>query len=102
MAWMVVFLLRACVALKGVLSLQILSKGWESATLPDGVAIALAFVMPIMNWWNYKSYLAQIAPTIWHNSTTILVMPAVICLFTVSVKCLNFPTLRNTLLQSGL
>jgi hypothetical protein len=59
--------------------------------------------MPIVNWWNYKSvYLGQIAPTIWHNSTTILVMPVVILLFSASSRWLGAPTTRNATLTSGL
>jgi hypothetical protein len=83
--WIAILLLSACVALKGLLSLEILSNDNERSVLPACIAVALVFVMPIVNWWNFKSvYLGQIAPTIWHNSTTILVMPVVILLFSAS------------------
>jgi hypothetical protein len=59
--------------------------------------------MPIMNWWNYQSiYLGQIAPTVWHNATTILAMPAVIALFYAGLKCLDDPRSRNVGLTAGL
>ena len=77
--WVAIVLLSACVALKGTLSFGILSKHNELVAVAECIAVALAFVMPIVNWWNYRSvYLGQIAPTIWHNSTTVLVMPVVV------------------------
>lgn len=101
--WIAVVLLSACVALKGMLSFDILSNDNERSVLPACIAIALAFVMPIVNWWNYKSvYLGQIAPTIWHNSTTVLVMPVVVLLFSASSRCLGAPSTRNAALTSGL
>jgi hypothetical protein len=101
--WIAVVLLSACVALKGILSFDVLSNGKERSVLPASIAIALAFVMPIVNWWNYKSvYLGQIAPTIWHNSTTVLVMPLVILLFRASARWLSLPSTPNAVLTSGL
>ena len=101
--WIAILLLSACVALKGLLSVEILSNDNERSVLPACIAVALVFVMPIVNWWNYKSvYLGQIAPTIWHNSTTILVMPVVILLFSASSRWLGAPTTRNATLTSGL
>jgi hypothetical protein len=101
--WIAIALLTLAVVLKGVLSLAVLSKTSGNAALSAVVAVALAFVMPIVNWWNYKSvYLGQIAPTIWHNSTTILVMPVVIVLFYMSLEFLRTPSLRNAALTSTL
>jgi hypothetical protein len=101
--WIAIVLLSACVALKGMLSFDVLSNGNERSILPACIAIALAFVMPIVNWWNYKSvYLGQIAPTIWHNSTTILVMPVVILLFSASSRWLGAPSTRNAVVTSVL
>jgi len=101
--WIAIALLTVAVVLKGVLTLAVLSKTSKNAAVSAVVAVALAFVMPIMNWWNYKNvYLGQIAPTIWHNSTTILVMPVVIVLFYVSVDFLRTPSFRNAVSTSGL
>ena len=101
--WIAIVLCSVCVALKGMLSFDILSNDSERLALPACIAIALAFVMPIVNWWNYKFvYLGQIAPTIWHNSTTILVMPVVILLFSASSRSLGAPSTRNAVLTSAL
>jgi hypothetical protein len=101
--WIAIALLTFAVVIKGALTLAVLSKNSSSAAVPAVVAVALAFVMPIVNWWNYKSvYLGQIAPTIWHNSTTILVMPVVIVLFYMSVDFLKAPSFRNAALTSSL
>jgi hypothetical protein len=101
--WVAIVLLSACVALKGALSFDILSKDNERVVLAACIAVALAFVMPIVNWWNYRSvYLGQIAPTIWHNSTTVLVMPVVVLLFAASSRWLIAANTRNAALTSGL
>jgi hypothetical protein len=103
LGWFALILLSACVALKGVLTFSLLCEESKGPTLAACIAVALGFVMPIMNWWNYQSvYLGQIAPTIWHNSTTILVMPAVILLFRASLKCLKEPNFKNAAVTAGL
>ncbi len=101
-AWVAILLLTAFIALKGVISFQVLSKDTESWMRPVCIALALAFVMPIANWWHPQSiYLGQIAPTVWHNSTTILAMPVVIVLFFAAVRSLREPTVKNLALTSG-
>ncbi len=102
LGWIAIVLLSTCVALKGTLTFSMLCDDSKSSTLPAGMAIVLAFVMPIINWWNYQSvYLGQIAPTIWHNATIILAMPAVILLFRASMRCLEEPNFKNVALTAG-
>jgi hypothetical protein len=94
--WIAVTLLSAFVAFKGTLSFYLLSEDSKSLILPGGVALFLAFAMPIVNWWNYENvYLGQIAPNVWHNSTTIVAMPAVILLFYASLRSLEKPVFKN-------
>jgi hypothetical protein len=96
LGWVAIILLSASVSLKGALTFGMLCEDAKSPAVPACIAVVLAFVMPIINWWNYQSvYLGQIAPTIWHNSTTILVMPAVILLFRASLRCLEKPDFKN-------
>lgn len=100
--WFAIVLLSAFVALKGALSFQVLSRDAAGWVRPACIALALAFVMPIANWWRPQSiYLGQIAPTIWHNSTTIAATPVVIVLFFAAVRSLREPTLKNATLTSG-
>jgi hypothetical protein len=95
--WIAVTLLSACVAFKGILSFYLLSEDSKSLILSGGVALVLAFAMPIVNWWKYENvYLGQIAPNVWHNSTTIVAMPAVILLFYASLRSLEEPVFKNT------
>jgi hypothetical protein len=102
LGWVAIILLSTCVALKGALTFSMLCEDAKSPTLPACIAIVLAFVMPIINWWNYQSvYLGQIAPTIWHNATTILAMPAVILLFRASLRCLKEPNFKNAAVMAG-
>ncbi len=102
LGWVAVILLSSCVALKGTLTFGMLCEDAKSPALPACIAIVLAFVMPIMNWWNYQSvYLGQIAPTVWHNATTIVAMPAVILLFGASLRCLKEPNFKNAALTAG-
>jgi hypothetical protein len=94
--WVAITLLSAFVAFKGTLSFCLLSEDLKSLVLPGGVALLLAFAMPIVNWWNYENvYLGQLAPNVWHNSTTIVAMPAVILLFYSSLRSLEEPIFEN-------
>lgn len=103
LGWIAIILLSTCVALKGVLTFRVLSEESKGLALPACIAAVLAFVMPIINWWNYQSvYLGQIAPTVWHNATTILVMPVVVLLFRASLRCLEEPNRKNAVLTAGL
>jgi hypothetical protein len=102
MGWSASVLLGACVALKGILSLHVLSRHAARTLLPAGVALALAFAMPLPNWWKPTGiYLGQFAPTIWHNPTTIVAMPAAIVAFFTCMRSLTKPTLVNSALTSG-
>jgi len=69
-------------------------------TLGLTVALTIAFSLPTVvsftgpmaeRYW----YRGQIPPNIWHNSTTILVIPFAIALFWVSFRSLSQPTRRN-------
>jgi len=33
------------------------------------------FISPIINWWSPRIYLGQFTPNVWHNPTTIMLMP---------------------------
>jgi hypothetical protein len=101
--WIAIILLSTCVALKGALTFRVLSEETKRLAQPACIAVVLAFAMPIINWWNYQSvYLGQIAPTVWHNATTIVVMPVVILLFRASLRCLEEPHRKNVVLTAGL
>ena len=103
MGWVAIVLLSTFVAFKAALNFRVLSEESKGLILPTCVAVVLTFAMPIMNWWNYHSvYLGQIAPTIWHNSTTILEMPVAILLFYAGLRCLEESNFRNSVLVSGL
>jgi hypothetical protein len=97
MGWSASLLLSACVAIKGVLSFHLLAKNTTRSMQAAFVAMALAFVMPIVNWWKPTGvYLGQFAPTIWHNPTTIVAMPVVIVTFFACLRSLKSPTMTNT------
>ena len=103
MGWVAIVLLSTFVAFKAALNFRVLSEESKGLILPTCVAVVLTFAMPIMNWWNYHSvYLGQIAPTVWHNSTTILEMPVAILLFYAGLRCLEESNFRNSVLVSGL
>jgi hypothetical protein len=103
MAWVASVFLALCVALKAMLSFHVLARNSEAVLRPAAVAVALALVMPIANWWKPTSiHLGQIAPTIWHNPTTIAAMPAAILAFLACLRSLEQPTFRNSAMASGL
>ncbi len=37
--------------------------------------LTLVFVSPVKNWWNSSIYLGQFTANVWHNPTTIMLMP---------------------------
>ena len=44
--------------------------------------LGLLFAMPLFNWWKFPDvYLGQISPNVWHNPTTIVVLPLALLLF---------------------
>ncbi len=45
-------------------------------------ALGLLFAMPLFNWWKFPEvYLGQVSPNVWHNPTTIAVLPLAFLLF---------------------
>jgi len=62
-------------------------------------ALTLSFSLPTLAVFDAKPhwYVGQTTPNIWHNSTTILVMPFAIALFWVSYRNLEQPTRRRDL-----
>jgi hypothetical protein len=44
--------------------------------------LGLLFAMPLFNWWKFPEvYLGQVSPNVWHNPTTIAVLPLALLLF---------------------
>lgn len=45
-------------------------------------ALGLLFAMPLFNWWKFPEvYLGQVSPNVWHNPTSIVVLPLAFLLF---------------------
>jgi hypothetical protein len=102
MAWVASIFLSFCVVLKGLLSFHVLASNAKSLLWPALAAVALGLVMPIVNWWNPTSvYLGQFAPTIWHNPTTIVAMPAAILAFLACLRSLKEPAIKTSAATSG-
>jgi hypothetical protein len=103
MGWFASVFLSTCVALKGALSFRVLGRRSRSMAVAAFFSVAMVLVMPIANWWNPTSiYLGQFAPTIWHNATAIVVIPVAILHFFASVRSLDTPSLRNSVLTGAL
>jgi hypothetical protein len=56
--------------------------------------LLLAFSLPLQSWSGWL-YIGQFPPNVWHNSTTIFVMPLVVLLFWQSYRSLLDPSWRN-------
>ena len=74
-------------------------EGWSSSVRKVHLHLAfwmllLAFSLPLHSWSGYL-YVGQFPPNIWHNSTSIFVMPFVVLLFWQSYRSLLEPTWRN-------
>jgi hypothetical protein len=116
--WAAACTLSACVAAKYALTYAILSGRWRaglssaaehepcaaSPLLASGFAWALllAFSLPTAAALEGRWYLGQTPPNVWHNSTTIFLMPFAVALFWVSYRNLREPTLGGDLLIAGL
>jgi hypothetical protein len=74
------------VAAKAVLTYRRIREAGEVATALLA-ALALLFAMPLFNWWNVsRIYLGQISPNVWHNPTSIAVLPLAMLLFAAASK----------------
>jgi hypothetical protein len=116
--WAAAWTLSACVAAKYALTYAILSGRWRaepssaeesapgapSPLLASGFACALllAFSLPTAAAFEGRWYLGQMPPNVWHNSTTIFLMPFAVALFWVSYRNLREPTLRGDLAIAAL
>ena len=71
------------------------------ATVPRSVIILFSLsLLIVFSLPANTSYLGQISPNVWHNSTTIFVMPFALLLFWQSYKQLQSPTLAGAVLVS--
>jgi hypothetical protein len=102
LGYVAIVLLSSLIALKSVLTYQNLAIRSMSPFAAAGIAASLAFVQPIMNWWNHWVIVGQIPPNAWHNSTSVLAMPVVILLFYASLRSVEAPTLKTSALVSTL
>ncbi|TAE74855.1 MAG: hypothetical protein EAZ85_03750 [Bacteroidetes bacterium] len=69
----------------------------QSKLLPFLVALVLIFIVPIfINYPNDRMYLGKLGINIWHNSTTICVMPFVILLYRQSIYFLENKEINTT------
>jgi len=79
MVMVAVIILLISISLKLAFSIMILDKlNNKLVSLPHLFMFCtlLFFVSPIMNWWQFPSiYRGQFTPTVWHNPTSIILMP---------------------------
>lgn len=85
--WASIFLVSAAVTAKFCLNHSYISKyaniqpHW---TIDWGLSFAMLFLIPLPGWdffFSQHFYLGQLTPNVWHNSTTIFVMPFAMLLF---------------------
>jgi hypothetical protein len=116
--WAAAWTLTASVAAKYALTYAILSGRWgaepspaaehppreASPLLASGFAYTLliAFSLPTAAAFDGRWYLGQMPPNVWHNSTTIFLMPFAVALFWVSYRNIREPTLRSDLVIAAL
>jgi hypothetical protein len=91
--WVMVFILAVAVAAKFLVTAGCLQR-WtkvESLVLPAlGLSVLFCLPLPGMHW-----YLGQFPPNVWHNSTTIALMPFAVLLFYHSVRFLETGNTRH-------
>lgn len=66
-------------------------------------ALALLFAMPIFNWWHFPAvYLGQVGPNVWHNPTSVAVLPLAMMLFYAAARLTPSDSPRRVAGASGL
>jgi len=116
--WAAAWTLAVSVAAKYLLTYAILSGRWRAEPSPAegelseapspllasgfSCALLLAFSLPTAAVLDGRWYLGQTPPNVWHNSTTIFLMPFAVALFWVSYRNLREPTLRGDLVVAAL
>jgi hypothetical protein len=114
----VAWTLAACVAAKYALTYAILSGRWGAEPSPAAehppreaspllvsamaCALLIAFSLPTAAALEGRWYIGQTPPNVWHNSTTIFLMPFAVALFWVSYRNVREPTVRGDLVVAAL
>lgn len=108
LSYVLINVLILAVVAKVILTRRILAAEWQiprhsvrhaaAATLAALVLLA-AFSLPVRH---DLLYLGQFPPTVWHNSTTIALMPLALSLFYCSYRFLQSGSLRLALATAGL
>jgi hypothetical protein len=91
--WATVFILSVAVAAKFLVTTTCLER-WTriDSLIPPALGLALLFCLPLpgMHW-----YLGQFPPNVWHNSTTVALMPFAVLLFYHSARFLETGETRH-------
>lgn len=95
------FAVMAKFSLTRVYSARYFNERPTGATVPRSAVIIFSLLLLIVfSLPTSTSYLGQISPNVWHNSTTIFVMPFALLLFWQSYKQLQSPTVAGAVLIS--
>lgn len=98
LGYLTISVLGASVGLKGLVTYLFFKDQGVAAAHSVVLTLTLMVVMPVANWWDFPYvYIGQIAPTVWHNSTTIFAMPFAIFAFFSAIRWLMAPSGKNAL-----
>lgn len=102
--WASVAVLALAVAAKFAVGVAILSQAGARPGVALGLAalLLLAFSLPTQDLAAGRWLLGQTPPNVWHNSTTIALMPFAMALFWVSQRALREPTPQRDLAIAAL
>lgn len=88
LAWAALILLMFALLLKLLLTVRFIQyyQSKSAQTLNHSMAIVTVFIFffisPLVNWWQFPYiYRGQFSPTVWHNPTTILLIPMALGIF---------------------
>lgn len=81
--------LAGSVALKYAASVALAARESAAGMAPTGLVVAVALLSFAFSLPTSEVYLGQIPPNVWHNSTTIFLMPFALVLFGVSAQYLR-------------
>ena len=102
--WASVVVLALAVAAKFALGFAILSQTGARPGVALGLAAALLLAFSLPTWDLSRGFwlLGETPPNVWHNSTTIALMPFAMALFWVSHRALREPTPQRDLAIAAL